>query len=156
MEEPIESAPDEKDMQSEAVESHLAALTADLQRIQAEYSNYRKRVDRDRALIEELAIGSVLAALVPILDDVDRAQEHGELQGGFKAVADKLTKVTTSLGLSKYGVAGEVFNPQVHEALLHSTSADVSESTASAILQPGYTYKNHVLRPAQVAVTDPE
>lgn len=154
MEEP--QVPDEKDVQSEAVENHLVALTADLQRLQAEYSNYRKRVDRDRALSDELAIGSVLAALVPILDDVDRAQEHGELQGGFKAIADKLTKVTTKFGLHKYGDAGDVFNPQIHEALLHSTSLDVSESTASAILQPGYKYKNHILRPAQVAVTDPE
>jgi len=148
--------PDEKDVQSEAVENHLVALTADLQRLQAEYSNYRKRVDRDRALSDELAIGSVLAALVPILDDVDRAQEHGELQGGFKAIADKLTRVTAKFGLHKYGDAGDVFNPQIHEALLHSTSLDVSESTASAILQPGYKYKNHILRPAQVAVTDPE
>ena len=152
----MDAVPDERDAQSEAVEDHLAALTGDLQRIQAEYSNYRKRVDRDRALTDELAIGSVLAALVPILDDVDRAQEHGELQGGFKAIADKLTNMTTKFGLHKYGEAGEVFNPQVHEALLHSTSADVSESTASAILQPGYKYKNHILRPAQVAVTDPE
>jgi len=156
MEESMDAAPDERDAQSEAVEDHLAALTGDLQRIQAEYSNYRKRVDRDRALTDELAIGSVLAALVPILDDVDRAQEHGELQGGFKAIADKLTNMTTKFGLHKYGQAGDVFNPQVHEALLHSTSADVSESTASTILQPGYKYKNHILRPAQVAVTDPE
>lgn len=156
MEESVDAVPDDGDAQSEAVEDHLAALTTDLQRIQAEYSNYRKRVDRDRAINDELAIGSVLAALVPILDDVDRAQEHGELQGGFKAIADKLTNMTTKLGLHKYGEAGDVFNPQVHEALLHSTSAEVSESTASAILQPGYKYKNHILRPAQVAVTDPE
>ena len=152
----MDAVPDESDAQSEAVEDHLAALTGDLQRIQAEYSNYRKRVDRDRAINDELAIGSVLAALVPILDDVDRAQEHGELLGGFKAIADKLTNMTTKFGLHKYGEAGDVFNPQVHEALLHSTSADVSESTASAILQPGYKYRNHILRPAQVAVTDPE
>jgi molecular chaperone GrpE len=156
MEEIIESVPEENDAQSEAVENHLAALTGDLQRIQAEYSNYRKRVDRDRVLKDELAIGSVLAALVPILDDVDRAQDHGELQGGFKAIADKLTKVTTTFGLQKYGEAGDLFNPQVHEALLHSTSAEVTESTATAILQPGYKYGNHILRPAQVAVTDPE
>lgn len=156
MEESNESVPVEKDLQSEAVGDHLAALTADLQRLQAEYANYRKRVDRDRALSDELAIGSVLAALVPILDDVDRAQEHGELQGGFKAIADKLIKVTTKFGLAKYGEAGDVFNPQIHEALLHATSVDVSESTASAILQPGYKFKNHILRPAQVSVTDPE
>jgi molecular chaperone GrpE len=156
MEESMDSPTEETDLQSEEVEDHLVALTADLQRLQAEYSNYRKRVNRDRALSDELAVGTVLAALVPILDDIDRAQEHGELQGGFKAIAEKLAKVTSTFGLHKYGESGEVFNPQIHEALLHSTSVDVTESTASAILQPGYKYKNQILRPAQVAVTDPE
>jgi molecular chaperone GrpE len=156
MEESMDSVPEEKDLQSEEVGNHLIALTADLQRLQAEYANYRKRVDRDRAISDELAIGTVLAALVPILDDVDRAQEHGELQGGFKAIADKLTKVATKFGLHKYGEAGDIFNPQIHEALLHATSIDVTAPTASAILQPGYKYKNHIIRPAQVSVTDPE
>lgn len=142
--------------QSEALESHLAALTADLQRLQAEYANYRKRVERDRALSDELTIGTVLGHFVPILDDIDRAQEHGELQGGFKAIADKLVNITTKLGLQKYGEAGSAFDPQIHEALLHSTSSDVSEPTASALLQPGYKYKERILRPARVAVTDPE
>ena len=146
-------------LQGEAVESDLAVLTVltgDLQRLQAEYANYRKRVERDRALSHELAIGAVLGELLPILDDITRAQEHGELQGGFKAIADKLANITTKLGLQKYGEAGSAFDPQIHEALLHSTSADVSEPTASAILQPGYKYKERILRPARVAVTDPE
>ena len=142
--------------QSDPVESDLAVLTGDLQRLQAEYANYRKRVERDRALSHELAIGAVLGELLPLLDDIDRAQEHGELQGGFKAIADKLANITTKLGLQKYGEAGSAFDPQIHEALLHSTSADVSEPTASAILQPGYKYKERILRPARVAVTDPE
>lgn len=142
--------------QSEVLESHLAALTADLQRLQAEYANYRKRVERDRALSHELAIGAIFCELLPILDDIDRAQEHGELQGGFKAIADKLVNIMTRLGLQKYGEAGSAFDPQIHEALLHSTSADVSEPTASALLQPGYKYRERILRPARVAVTDPE
>ena len=134
----------------------VAALTADLQRLQAEYANYRKRVERDRAVAHELAIGSVLTELLATLDDIDRASEHNELTGGFKAVADQLTAITTRIGLEKYGTAGDAFDPQIHEALLHDTSSDVAISTASKILQPGYKYKERILRPARVAVTDPE
>lgn len=134
----------------------VAALTADLQRLQAEYANYRKRVERDRAVAHELAIGSVLTELLATLDDIDRAADHNELTGGFKAVADQLTAITNRLGLEKYGTEGEEFDPQIHEALLHDTSADVKVSTASKILQPGYKYKERILRPARVAVTDPE
>ena len=145
-----------EDLPSEAAGNELAVLMADLQRLQAEYANYRKRIERDRALAHDLAIGAVLTELLPILDDLDRAREHGELEGGFKAVADQLTNVTSRIGLEKFGEEGTAFNPQIHEALLHSTSPDVTEPTASAILQPGYTYKERVLRPARVAVTDPE
>jgi molecular chaperone GrpE len=134
----------------------VAALTADLQRLQAEYANYRKRVERDRALSHELAIGSVLTELLATLDDIDRAADHNELSGGFKAVADQLAAITTRFGLEKYGTEGEPFDPQIHEALLHDTSADVVIPTASKILQPGYKYKERILRPARVAVTDPE
>lgn len=153
-----ESLADEviEDLQSEAVESDLAVLTADLQRLQAEYINYRKRVERDRSLSHELAVGAVLAELLPVLDDLDRAKEHGELNGGFKAVADRLVGVTTKIGLEQFGEVGTTFDPQIHEALSHSTSSEVSETTATAILQPGYKYKNRILRPARVAVTDPE
>ena len=134
----------------------VAALTADLQRLQAEYANYRKRVERDRAVAHEMAIGSVLTELLAILDDVDRAAEHNELTGGFKAVADQMAAITNRFGLEKYGSEGDAFDPQIHEALLHDTSADVSVPTASKILQPGYKYKERILRPARVAVTDPE
>jgi molecular chaperone GrpE len=134
----------------------VAALTADLQRLQAEYANYRKRVERDRALSHELAIGAVLTELLATLDDIDRAADHNELTGGFKAVADQLAAITTRFGLEKYGTEGEPFDPQIHEALLHDTSADVAIPTASKILQPGYKYKERILRPARVAVTDPE
>ena len=134
----------------------VAALTADLQRLQAEYANYRKRVERDRAVAHELAIGSVLTELLATLDDIDRASEHNELTGGFKAVADQLAAITTRIGLEKYGTAGDAFDPQIHEALLHETSSDVAVSTASKILQPGYKYKERILRPARVAVTEPQ
>ena len=133
----------------------VATLTADLQRLQAEYSNYRKRVERDRSVAHELAIGSVLTELLATLDDIDRASSHGELTGGFKAVADQLASLTNRFGLEKYGSDGEVFDPQIHEALMHDTSADVAVATASKILQPGYKFKDRILRPARVSVTEP-
>jgi molecular chaperone GrpE len=133
----------------------VATLTSDLQRLQAEYANYRKRVERDRAVAHESAVGAVLTELLALLDDVDRAEAHGELSGGFKAVADQLNSITSRIGLEKYGTEGEVFDPQIHEALMHDESADVAVATASKILQPGYKYKERILRPARVAVTDP-
>ena len=133
----------------------VATLTADLQRLQAEYANYRKRVERDRAVAHESAVGAVLTELLALLDDVDRAEQHGELTGGFKAVADQLNSITSRIGLEKYGTEGEAFDPQIHEALMHDESADVAVATATKILQPGYKYKERILRPARVAVTDP-
>ena len=133
----------------------VETLTADLQRLQAEYANYRKRVERDRAVAHESAVGAVLTELLALLDDVDRAEQHGELTGGFKAVADELNSITSRIGLEKYGTEGEAFDPQIHEALMHDESADVAVATASKILQPGYKYKERILRPARVAVTDP-
>jgi len=134
----------------------VSALTADLQRLQAEYANYKKRVERDRSLSHELAISSVLIELLPVLDDIERAQSHGELTGGFKAVADQIEATTERIGLTKYGKEGDLFDPQIHEALLHDTSPDVTTSTATKILQPGYKFKERILRPARVGVTDPE
>ena len=133
-----------------------ASLTADLQRLQAEYANYRKRVERDRAVASEIAVAGVLSELLSTLDDIDRAAQHGELTGGFKSVSDQLIATTTKLGLEKYGQDGDEFDPQIHKALMHETSAEVKVATASKILQPGYKFKERVLRPARVAVTDPE
>ncbi len=134
----------------------VTTLTADLQRVQAEYANYRKRVDRDRASTIEFAFASVLIELLPVLDDLDRAGEHGELTGGFKAVADRINTIVEKLGLTKFADAPVAFNPEIHEALMHETSTEVTEPTASKILQPGYKFKERVIRPARVVVTDPE
>ena len=134
----------------------VAALTEDLQRLQAEYANYRKRVERDRALSAEVAISSVLLEFLAILDDLDRAAAHNELSGGFKAVADQVIASTSKLGLEKFGDAPSAFDPNIHDALMHETSADVSETTVTKILQPGYKYKERILRPARVVVTDPQ
>lgn len=134
----------------------VASLTADLQRLQAEYANYRKRVERDRTVSAEIATAAVLTELLATLDDIDRASTHGELSGSFKAVADQLASLTNRFGLERYGNDGDLFDPQIHEALLHETSPDVTAPTASKILQPGYKYKERILRPARVAVTEPE
>ena len=134
----------------------VAALTTDLQRLQAEYANYRKRVDRDRVSTTEFAFAAVLMEFLPVLDDLDRAAEHGELTGGFKAVADRINATVEKLGLTKFADAPVAFNPEIHEALTHESSAEVTQPTASKILQPGYKYKERVIRPARVAVTDPQ
>ena len=138
------------------VMDQVTALTEDLQRLQAEFANYRKRVERDRAQASEVAISSVLFEFLAILDDLDRAESHGELSGGFKAIAEQITAATTKLGLERYGSAPEAFDPNINEALLHETSGEVKETAVTKILQPGYKYKERVLRPARVVVTDPE
>jgi molecular chaperone GrpE len=137
------------------VASALAERTADLQRLQAEYANYRKRVERDRAAVREQALASVLSEFLPVLDDIGRAREHDELTGGFKAVAEALEAAVTKLGLMPFGEAGEPFDPNVHEALMHSYSADVTEPACVQILQPGYRVGDRILRPARVAVAEP-
>ena len=133
----------------------LDERTADLQRVQAEYANYRRRVDRDRQAVSEQALASVLIGLLPVLDDIDRAREHGEVEGGFKLVADGLETTLTKLGLERFGTVGEPFDPNVHEALTHALSADVAEPSCSQVYQPGYRVGDRVLRPARVGVVEP-
>jgi molecular chaperone GrpE len=141
---------------SDDLQRVLDERTADLQRVQAEFTNYRRRVERDRQAVAEQALASVLIGLLPVLDDIDRARSHGELDGGFKLVADGLETTLAKLGLQRYGDAGEPFDPTVHEALTHGHSADVTEPTCADILQPGYRVGDRILRPARVAVVDPE
>ena len=152
----LSDAVDEALNEATVVVDEVATLTSDLQRLQAEYANYRKRVDRDRVSTTEFAFAAVLMELLPVLDDLDRAGEHGELTGGFKAVADRINAIVEKLGLTKFSEAPVAFNPEIHEALMHETSKDVTEPTAIKILQPGYKFKERVIRPARVAVADPE
>jgi molecular chaperone GrpE len=133
----------------------LSERTADLQRLQAEYVNYKRRVDRDREASRELVIGSVLSELLGILDDVGRAREAGELEGAFKAVAESLERVTEKLGLQKFGEPGDAFDPRIHEALLHNYSDEVDGPTATMVMQPGYRHGERILRAARVAVSEP-
>jgi molecular chaperone GrpE len=141
--------------QAAELAAQLAERTADLQRLQAEYANYRKRVDRDRAAVKEQAVAGTLAGLLPVLDAINQAREHGELSGGFKSVADALQAATSRLGLVTYGDKGDAFDPKIHEALTSSYSADVAEDTCVEILQPGYKVGDRILRPARVAVAEP-
>jgi len=134
----------------------LAERTADLQRLQAEYVNYKRRVDRDRDLVRKVAIEGVLKDFLNVLDDVRSAREHGELTGGFKAVADELERITTKYGVATYGEKGDPFDPHIHEALLHAHADGIDGPTCVEILQPGYRIGDRILRPARVAVAEPE
>jgi len=136
--------------------AELAERTADLQRLQAEYVNYKRRVDRDREVVRETAVASVLSRLLPVLDDIGRARDHDELTGGFKAVAETLERTVASLGLEKFGEVGDRFDPRVHEALMHRHTDDVGEPVCEAVLQVGYRMGDRVVRPARVAVAEPE
>ena len=138
------------------VDTKVAELTADLQRVHAEYANYRKRVERDRETNRDAAIGSSLAELLPVLDDVGRARDHGDLDGAFKSVAEALEAAVTKQGLERFGSAGDEFDPTVHEAITHTHSPDVTVTTCVSVYQPGYRYQGRTLRPAIVAVADPE
>jgi molecular chaperone GrpE len=134
--------------------AQLDERTADLQRLTAEYANYRKRVERDRELVISNAKAQVAGELLAVLDDVERAAAHGDLTGAFKAVADKLVGALQHTGLESFGHDGEPFDPSVHEAVQHGTSPDVAGPTVSAVLRRGYRFGDRVLRPALVAVTD--
>ena len=134
----------------------LAERTADLQRLQAEYVNYKRRVDRDRDLSRKVTIEGVIKDFLSVLDDVRSAREHEELTGGFKAVAEEIERVTAKYGLETFGEAGDPFDPHIHEALLHAHADDIDGPTCVEILQPGYRIGNRILRPARVAVAEPE
>jgi molecular chaperone GrpE len=139
-----------------AAQADVLGLTADLQRLQAEYVNYKRRVDRDRELVLENARYSILSSLLPVLDDLDRAREHGELEGGFKAVADSLERIVAGQGLVKFGAPGDEFDPRLHEALMHAHSPDVTTTTCQHVVNAGYKIGDRVVRPAKVTVVDPE
>lgn len=134
----------------------VAGLTGDLQRLQAEYLNYKRRVERDRDLIRENATYTALAPITEVLDTIDRAREHAPLEGGFKAVADQLERIVAGVGLTKFGAVGDPFDPTVHEALSHiGEDPDVSVTTCKVIAKAGYRIGGRVVRAAQVLVVDP-
>ena len=137
------------------LQAELAERTADLQRVQAEYLNYRRRVERDREAVRDFATANAVSALFPVLDDIGRARDHGELVGGFRSVADAIEQALTKLGLVQFGQVGDPFDPTKHEALMHAFSEEVTETTCTQVFAPGYQLGERVLRPAKVAVADP-
>ena len=155
-----ESSTSEADEDTAAENQMAAELLADLQRLQAEYVNYRKRVERDRDVARDLAVARVLESLLPVLDDVQLARDHGDLETGpFAAIADKLEGTLARFGLQRFGAVGEPFDPAVHDALMH-TAADLGDgvdvTTVTQVIQPGYMAGERVLRAARVAVADPQ
>ncbi|MGI5378696.1 nucleotide exchange factor GrpE [Streptomyces sp. CA-251387] len=133
----------------------LEERTGDLQRVKAEYDNYRKRVRRDRMAVREIAVANVVRALLPVLDAVDRACAHEPMTPGLKDITDTLRAQLGSLGVTSFGEEGDPFDPTCHEALTHHTSPDADRLTCTEILRPGYRLGDLLLRPAQVEATGP-
>jgi molecular chaperone GrpE len=149
-------APSDDAGSDDDVRKQLEERTADLQRLTAEYANYRKRVERDRELASANAKAMLVGQLLSVLDDIERADAHGDLSGTFKSVADKLAATLQRSGLTAFGEADEPFDPSVHEAVQHDTSPDVAGPTVSAVLRRGYRFGDRVVRAALVGVTDYE
>src|SRR5215218_27175 len=150
------AAPPEQDTGDGDLARQLAERTEDLQRVTAEYANYRRRVDRDRTLVVDQAAERFATGLFPIVDDIERARDHGDLTGAFKVVADRVLGVLEGLGVEAFGASGDPFDPALHEAVIHDTSSEVSVPTATTVLRQGFRRGDRVLRTAMVAVTDPE
>ncbi|WP_328304317.1 nucleotide exchange factor GrpE [Actinomycetospora sp. NBC_00405] len=142
------------DPELERVRGELAERTADLQRVSAEFTNFRRRTERERESTVASAKASVAGELLTVLDDVERAASHGDLTGPFKVVADRLTETLQRAGLTPFGAEGDTFDPSVHEAVAHDTSPDVSGPTVTTVMRRGYRFGDRVLRAAMVAVTD--
>lgn len=138
------------------LEALVAERTEDLQRVQAEYVNYKKRVDRDRQLAKRAGIESVLRELMPVFDSIEAARGHDDLTGGFKLTADEFDKVTGKFGFEKFGEIDDEFDPLFHEALMQQPVPGTGEMRLKEILQVGYRLGDQVLRPARVIVAVPD
>ncbi|MFF5013152.1 nucleotide exchange factor GrpE [Streptomyces sp. NPDC001165] len=133
----------------------LRERTEDLQRVKAEYDNYRKRVRRDRMAVRQIAVANVLRVLLPVLDAVDRTSAHEPMTPGLKDITDTLRTQLGSLDLEAFGKEGDPFDPACHEAVVHHISPDADELICTEILRPGYRLGDQLLRPAHVEVTGP-
>ena len=140
-----------------AGEDLAAERLADLQRVAAEYANYRKRTEANRELERERAVGDTVRSLLPVLDDIDRAEKHGDLAEGspLAAIAGKLRSVIERLGLTPYGAAGDIFDPNVHEAVVQQPTPDVTVETVLDVVETGYLLGNTQVRVAKVVVAVP-
>lgn len=137
-------------------QSKEAELLADLQRLQAEFVNYKNRVERDRDVARNSAIAEVLRSLLPVLDDLGRAEAHGDLEGSpFAAVATKLRNAGDKFGLKQFGEKGDKFDPELHNALVQTPSASVTDTRIADVVEYGFMVGDRLLRPAMVAVFIP-
>jgi molecular chaperone GrpE len=153
---PAEAPAEPEEPKEPTLEEQLAERTSDLQRLQAEYVNYKRRVDRDRELVRAQGEAAVLQSLLTVLDDIARAADHGELEGGFKAVADALQQAVAKHKLQAFGAEGEPFDPALHEAVFHAgESSEIETTTVHSVMRTGYKHGDRVLRPATVGVVDP-
>lgn len=134
----------------------LQRRNADYFNLEQQYSAYVKRSKTEALSARDQGVASVAEALISVLDDIELARQHGDLVGPFASIAEKLEATVGRFGIERYGAAGEPFDPTVHEALMHGHSADVTEPTVQQVLQPGYRMGERVVRPARVAVVDPE
>ncbi|WP_327690124.1 nucleotide exchange factor GrpE [Streptomyces tubercidicus] len=132
--------------------AELRERTADLQRLKAEYDNYRKRVHRDRLAVGEIAVANVLSRLLPVLDSLAEATERGEVTGGFQRIAEALETELGTLGLQSCGAVGDPFDPLIHEAITYTPSDGLEQAVCTEVLRLGYRVGDRLLRPAQVAV----
>ena len=137
--------------------SKEAELLNDLQRLQAEFVNYKARVERDRDQARNLAIAEAFRSLLPALDDLTRAEAHGDLEGTpFASVITKIRNAGEKFGLKAFGAKGEKFDPELHNALVQTPSAEVTETIIADVVEPGYMLGDRLLRPAMVSVNIPE
>ena len=139
-------------VQDASLERLVSERTDDLQRLQAEYANYRKRVERDRATARQQGVESVVRELMPVWDAIAQAASHDELNGGFKVVATEFQRLAEKLGLKTFGAIGDEFDPNFHDALMQLPTADVEPGHVAQVIQLGYRLGDTVLRPARVAV----
>ncbi|PFG34379.1 nucleotide exchange factor GrpE [Sanguibacter antarcticus] len=128
----------------------------DLQRLNAEYVNFSKRAKREQEAARARGVEDVLVSLLPVLDDVYRARQAGDLTGPFEAISEKLTGALSRFGVETYGEVGEEFDPAKHEALMHQTSAEAESTTVQHVVEVGYRIGDRVVRAARVAVVGPE
>ena len=143
------------DDEATRLQSELDERTEDLKRVSAEYANYRRRVDRDRQLDRELAKASIAGELLNLADDLDRAEQHGDLsaEGPLRAFADKFRNTLTTLKITGFGAEGEEFDPEVHEAVQDTSTGD--EKVIGAVLRKGYRLDQRLIRTALVVIADP-
>lgn len=153
---PVEGSVEEPTDRVAELESLVAERTLDLQRLQAEYVNYKRRVDRDRQMAKQQGAEGIVRELMPVLDSIHMARQHDELSGGFKMVADELGKLAEKHGLVAFGEVGDEFDPNLHEALMQVPLPGATITCVSQVMQRGYQMNERVLRPARVAVSDPD